>query len=503
MARATTDLFGSERVPTIAIVGAGFSGIGLSVLLKRAGINTFVVYEAGERVGGAWWHNHYPGAEVDTLSYIYSFPFRPYGWSRTHARRDELQQYLESTVAEFGIGPHLRLGTQVLSAVWDEDRHLYDLELDTGERAQSNLLVAATGFLNVPKYPSLDGLDTFQGPQFHSARWEHDHDLSNRLVGVIGTGSTATQLVPELAKIAKKVYLFQREPGWVIPKGERPYSQVERRRLASRWRYRLARARWFAGKERLQWRGGPWRPGSVQNDAGRRAALAFIESELGDRPDLMKAVTPDYPFWGKRLIFNSTFYASLKEPNVELIPRAAASITPAGIVDIDGVHRDVDVLVLATGFRTTDYVGTMEVRGSDGRTLKESWSGEPQAFLGITVPNFPNFFMLYGPGTNGGEIVSMLLREAEYVVRVAKRMSRSAISAVEVKPAWSKLYNSWLETRVDQTSWAVADNYYKGATGKIVTQWPFGPLLYGLLVRLLGGPSEIRRRRTGREEGHG
>jgi cation diffusion facilitator CzcD-associated flavoprotein CzcO len=337
-------------------------------------------------------------------------------------------------------------------------------------------------------------LETFEGPKFHTARWEHQHELAGRTVAVVGTGSTSSQIVPELAKIAGKLYVFQREPGWVMFKGERDYAPEESAKLARPINYRVERLKWFWATEKRIWKGNPFKPGTTDNELGRQACMTFIEKEFADRPDLRKAVTPDYPFWGKRLIYNSTFYKALKSPNVELIPCAVESITPTGVVDVDGVERNVDVLVMATGFKTTEYLGTIEIRGIDGRTLQEHWAGEPRAFLGLTVPGFPNFYMMYGPGTNGGEIVSMLMREAEHIVRAIKRMRREAVTALEVKPTWVDVYNAWLESKINDTSWVVADNYYKGPTGKVVTQWPFSPGGYGLLVRTLGRVSESSRR---------
>jgi cation diffusion facilitator CzcD-associated flavoprotein CzcO len=475
-------------------VGAGFGGIGLGVLLKKAHIDTFTIFDKADRVGGTWWHNQYPGAEVDTVSYAYSFPFASQAWSRTHARQPELHAYLEGTVDRFDIRPHLQLGTAVQSAVWMEDTHKYRITLSTGEIASCDVLVGATGFLNIPKYPSWPGLDVFRGPIFHTARWEHEHDLRGKTVAVVGTGSTATQVVPELANIVEKLYVFQREPGWIVPKGDRDYTPEEQARLANPMRYRLERLKWFWNLEKRTWRGAPWRPGTDDNELGRQAALAFIEKEFADRPDLKKAVTPDYPFWGKRLIFNSKFYSALNRENVELVQCPVVALTGNGVVDAAGIERQVDVLVMATGFLTTEYLATIEVRGVGGPSLQEEWGDDPRAFLGMTVPNFPNFYMLYGPGTNGGEIVSMLMRQAEYIVRAVKRMRQQRVTALEVKPTWAQLYDAWLQSQVNATSWAAADNYYKSAGGKIVTQWPFSPGVYRLLIRAFGYRSLAARR---------
>ena len=464
--------------------------------LKKAGVDSFTIYDMAESVGGAWWYNQYPGAEVDTVSYVYSFPFKRHAWSRTHAKQPELLRYLNETVDEFDLRRHLRFGVAVDAAEWDENDHAYRLTLSTGERTECHVLVGATGFLNIPKYPTWPGLDAFQRPKFHTARWEPEHDLAGKTIAVVGTGSSGSQVVPELAKIAGKLLVFQREPGWVVHKLDRDHEPQERASLLNPWRYRLMRLKWFWGAEKMQWNGGLFRAGAPLNSAGRGAAVKFIQREFDDRPDLEKMVTPDYPYWGKRLIMNSTFYAALKRENVELVPRAVVSVTPEGVVDEDGVERRVDVLVMATGFQTSNYLGTLEVRGRAGRTLQEYWNGEPKAFLGITVPGFPNFFMLYGPGTNGGEIASMLMRQAEFVVGAVKRMMRQRVTAIEVRPTWADTYHAWLLSNVNNTVWAQANNYYRGDNGTIVTQWPFSPGRYGLLVRILGRASELTSRRA-------
>lgn len=487
--------FGGVGTPRIVIVGAGFGGIGLAVLLKKARIDTFTIYEQAEQPGGAWWYNRYPGAEVDTVSFVYSYPFKQHRWSRTHAKRPELLRYLNDTIDEFGLRSHLHCGVGVKSARWNEAAHIYHLTLSTGEATWCHALVGATGFLNIPKYPTWPGLDSFQGPKFHSSRWDSEHDLRDLTVAVVGTGSTGTQIVPELAPIVKQLYVFQREPGWVVPKDARDYTPRQRAALGLPWRYRWARVKWLALAEAFYLRGAPFRQGTLFHSAGQKSALKHIEKEFRDRPDLKEAVTPRYPFWGKRLVFNSTFYPSLKLDNVELVSNAVASVTPTGVVDDAGVERRIDALVMATGFQATNYLGTMEVRGSTGQLLQEFWQEEPKAFLGITVPTFPNFFMMYGPGTNGAVVLSMLMHQAGYIVHAVKRMQRQRITAIEVKHSWTDRYHAWLQKQVNRTVWGSAHNYYRGATGAIVTQWPFGPGLYGLLVRSLGRASERTRRR--------
>ena len=389
---------------------------------------------------------------------------------------------------------HLRLGVTVQSATWDDQRHVWTVTLDTGAVVECHAVISAVGFLNVPRYPDWPGLDSFEGPKFHTSRWEHHHDLSDRTVAVVGTGSTATQVVPALQPTVGTLYVFQREPGWVMPKGERELTDSERRRLARPWRRALDRAslRYDPGE-------GPRRRGHVPSGhhsctpSGSRPASTTSPAEFADRPDLQKAVTPTYPYPGKRPVIASTFYPALKADNVELVPKAVSRVTPTGIVDADGVERAVDVIVMATGFEAANYLARIRVTGRRGETLHDHWAGEPRAYLGITVPGFPNFFMLYGPGTNGGELVSMLEAQAEYAVRALRRMMRRRVSAIEVRPAFEALWFVWLQAKMEGTSWTMTTNYFRSPTGKIVTQWPSGNMVYRVLTKVLGRVSESAR----------
>jgi cation diffusion facilitator CzcD-associated flavoprotein CzcO len=476
------------------VIGAGFGGIAAGVKLKRAGIDTFTIYESSLGIGGTWWDNTYPGAEVDVGSHLYCFSFKPHDWTRTHAKQPELQKYLEETVDEFGLRPHLQLGSTVQSAAWDDDRHIWSVRLEDGTVDECHVVVSGVGFLNVPRYPDWPGLDAFEGPTFHTARWQHQHDLTGKVVAVVGTGSSATQVVPAIQPIVKRLFVFQREPGWVVPKGERDFTDEERATFAKPWRRRRERWRQKYVLEKSLWRGHLYRPGTKTNAAREQFCLDYIARKFADRPDLRDAVTPRYPYPGKRPVVASAFYPALKRDNVELVPRAVASVNRTGIVDVDGVERPVDVIVMATGFQPANYLSRLRVVGCGGRTLQEHWAGEPRAYLGITVPAFPNFFMLYGPGTNGGEIVVMLESQAEYAVRAIKRMIRERVTAVDVKPSFEARWYRWLQSRMHGTSWTMSNNYFKSATGKVVTQWPSSNLHYRVLTKLLGRASETTRR---------
>jgi len=490
MPATAEELFGAARTPRVVVVGAGFGGIATGVKLIRAGIATFTIYEASLGIGGTWWDNTYPGAEVDVGSHLYSYSFKSQSWTRTHARQPELQKYLEETVDEFGLRPHLRLGVTVESAEWAEDRHLWRVHLDDGTVDECHVLVSGVGFLNVPRYPQWPGLEDFEGPKFHTARWEHQHDLSGKVVAVVGTGSSATQVVPAIQPMVKHLYLFQREPGWVMPKGDRDFSAEERAALDTRWRGRRERWRQRYLLEKNLWGGRMNRVGTKANAAREQACREYIAREFADRPDLRAAVTPTYPYPGKRPVFATTFYPALKADNVELVPRPVASVTRTGVVDADGVERAVDAIVMATGFQPANYLARLPIVGRDGRTLQQYWAGEPHAYLGITVPGFPNFFMLYGPGTNGGEIVMMLESQAEYAVRAVKRMARRRITAIEVKPRFEAAWNRWLQSKMEGTSWTMSNNYFTSPSGRVVTQWPYGNMYYRALTKVLGRVSE-------------
>jgi len=278
-----------------------------------------------------------------------------------------------------------------------------------------------------------------------------------------------------------------------VPKGDRDFTPEERATYQSRLQRRITRLKAAYQLEKNQRRGAIHRPGTKINALREQQCRSFIERVFADRPDLAEALTPKYPYPGKRPIINSTFYPALLRENVELVPRAVQSVTEKGVIDADGNEYLVDVLVMATGFQPASYLSSLEVVGLGGRTIHEAWAGEPQALLGMTVPSFPNFFILYGPNTNGGEIVSCLERQAEHVVHAAKRLMRTGTTAIEVRPGFYKAYNRWIDRKMRGTAWEVSSNYYKAPSGRIVTQWPFGPFFYGLLTKTLAPLSERTR----------
>ncbi|WP_166875148.1 NAD(P)/FAD-dependent oxidoreductase [Salinibacterium sp. ZJ450] len=474
----------NRSTPRIAIIGGGFGGIGVSVLLKKAGIDSFEVFEKSPNIGGVWWDNRYPGAEVDTPSVMYSYSFEPYRWSRTHVRQAELLEYMEYVAQKHDIIRHVHTNTTVERADWSDKAQQYTVTFGDGSKRQFEIVISAVGLLSDPRYPTWPGLDTFEGEKFHTSRWDHSIDLADKKVAVVGTGSTAVQIVPNIAAIADKVTLFQREPGWVLPKGAQTFGPVEREALNDPIAQRLVRWGMLIQREKSQFRNAAWRPGTPQNIAAERAARAYVAKVFADRPELADLVTPSYPFGGKRPILTDDFYPSLLRDNVELVPHAVDSVTPNGLVDMSGTHHDIDVLVMSTGFKSS-FASTFNLTGDKGIDLHSTWAGDDKAFLGIMVPSFPNFFMLYGPNTNGGAIVTHLEEQCRWVVAAIKHQIRNRFSALYVDEAISEAYNVILQDRLKGTSFDGVNNYYAAPSGRIITQWSDGAIVYGLATRLL------------------
>lgn len=357
-------------------------------MLRRAGFE-FTVFEKSAGPGGTWWDNTYPGCETDGGSRLYSFGFMPYDWSCTHAPQPELQRYVEDIIDRFDMRDRFRFSTAVQEAIWDPEQDVYRVRLAGGEEHEFEAVVSCLGILSDPRYPDWPGLDSFAGVKFHSARWEHDKTLTGKSVAFVGTGSTGAQAVPALAETVGHLYLFQRSPGWVLPKGERPYTEEERAQYrGSELRRRWGRFRAYRRQKKIVV--GTSRLDTDLHGEMQDIALKFIESEIDD-PEVRKAVTPDYPLGCKRIVIASTFYRSLNRDNVTLVPHAVERVTRDGIVAADGVERKVDAIIMATGFRPCSFLSTLTVVGRGGRSIHEFWNDDPRALLGITVPGFPNF----------------------------------------------------------------------------------------------------------------
>jgi len=473
----------TRRRLKVAIIGSGFGGIAAAVKLTKRTRADITIFEKESRLGGTWRDNDYPGAEVDIASHIYSFSFLKYDWSRTHARRDELWAYTNHVVDRFGLRERIRLSTKVIGARWIEADSQYDVELEDGTTERFDAVISAIGLLNVPRYPDWPGLDSFEGVRFHTSRWEHEHDLSGKTVAVVGTGSTAIQVVPGIADRVGKLYVFQREPGWIEPKAERAFTPFER------WVYKYVpfaqRIHRYLLWSKANRRFTAYDADSRMQERMRELCTAFIDDTVRD-PVTRAALTPDYAWGCKRPIVATTYYDAFNLPQVELVPNAVVSVTRDGLVDATGTERKVDVLVMSTGFQAQRILAPLEIVGRDGLRLHDAWSERATAFLGTTVPGFPNFFILYGPNTNGGtSIIAQLEREAEVAVAAIRRLERGARS-VDTLPTATDDYVRWIDAELAGATSAKnsgCHNYFTDDRGNIVTEWPREHIVFWWITR--------------------
>ncbi|MCW3063708.1 MAG: NAD(P)/FAD-dependent oxidoreductase [Solirubrobacterales bacterium] len=458
---------------SIAVVGGGFGGVGAAVMLRRAGYDDVTVFERGERVGGVWNHNTYPGAACDVPSHLYEFSFEPNPrWSRRYAPQAEIQAYLEDVARRNGVFDRIRTSTEVTSARWDEDRDTWVLETSAGPH-EAQVLLTACGQLSQPSVPPLAGLEGFAGPAFHTARWRHDVDLAGKRVAVVGTGCSAIQVVPAIQPIVERVDVYQRSPGWTIPKMDFAYRE-RTQRLFERFPalQRLDRAAVFAFME-LGAVAMTSRPRLLAplRAAGRRQIASAIKD-----PELRRKVTPTDEIGCKRIMLTDEWYPTLTKPNVDVVTERIAAVTPTGIRTEDGTERPADVLVLATGFKSHGFVAPMEIAGAAGRTLAEEWGERPRAYLGVTVPDFPNLFLLYGPNTNGGtgSVIYVIEAAIAHVIAALRELDRADARRIELRRDAADAFDRELRGALAGTVWHTGcTNWYVDENGNDPNQWPW------------------------------
>jgi cation diffusion facilitator CzcD-associated flavoprotein CzcO len=458
---------------SVAVVGGGFGGVTAAVMLRRAGYRDVTVFERGERIGGVWHHNTYPGAACDVPSHLYELSFEPNpAWSRRYAPQAEIQRYLEDVAARHGVLERIRTATEVTSASWDEERARWRLQTSAGEH-EADILITACGQLSVPKAPAIAGLDSFDGPVFHTARWRHDVDLAGKRVAVLGTGCSAVQTVPAIQPIAGQIDVYQRSPGWTIPKMDFAYSQRAQRLFA---RYpalqRLDRMAVFAFMElgALAMTRRPWLLGAFRALARRQ-----IDTAIAD-PELRRKVTPTDEIGCKRIMLTDEWYPTLTRPNVRLIVDAIDRVEADAIVLSDGSRRETDAIVLATGFETHGFVAPMDVVGAGGRTLAQEWSPTPHAYLGMSVPSFPNMFLLYGPNTNGGtgSVIYVLEAGMNHVLAALAELERTGSMRIEVRREAADAFAREVGEALGSTVWHTGcTSWYLDENGHDPNQWPW------------------------------
>jgi cation diffusion facilitator CzcD-associated flavoprotein CzcO len=456
----------------IAIVGAGFSGLGAAIRLKQAGIEDFVVLERGEDVGGTWNFNTYPGCQCDIPSHLYSFSFAPNpNWSRTYSKQPEIREYLRGISREHGVDPHVRLDVTVTDASWDEAAELWRIQTSGGELS-AEVLVAGAGPLSEPKLPRIPGMETFQGAMFHSAQWDHEHSLRGERVAVVGTGASSIQFVPHIQRETQKLHLFQRTPPWVVRHSDRKTSRLER------WLYRtfppaqrLVRATVYWTRELFV----PWLMHPRAGSLPERVAERHLHRQIED-PDLRAELRPDYRIGCKRILISNDYYPALTQPNVEVVTQGISEIRPHAIVTSDGKQREVDAIVLGTGFHVTDMPVAEWIHGRGGKQLADVWQDSAEAYLGATVAGFPNLFMLVGPNTGLGHnsLVFMIESQLEYLMQCLRFSEKSGMDVWEVRENVQRAFNEGLQQNLKGSVWTSGGcaSWYVDANGRNTTIWP-------------------------------
>ena len=456
----------------IAIVGSGFSGLGMAIKLKEEGVEDFVVLERDQQVGGTWWANTYPGCGCDVPSHLYSFSFAPNpDWTRTYSKQPEIEAYLQRVAADFGVMEHVRLGTTVTGSRWDDDARRWTVETDRGD-VTARVLVSAAGALSEPSTPHIPGLEEFRGHSFHSARWDHDYPLAGRRVAVIGTGASAIQFVPSIAADVARMHVFQRTAPWIMPHSDRAITPRERRlyrRIPAL--QKLVRGGVYGGRELLVL-GFVKQPKLMK--LVEKLARKHMERQISD-PELRRKVEPGYTIGCKRILPSNAWYPALGRDNVELVTDGIAEVREHSIVTRAGEEIEVDTIIFGTGFHVTDMPVANWVRGRDGRTLADFWKGSPRAHLGTAVPGFPNLFMLLGPNTGLGHSSMVYMAESQigYVMEALRETRRRGAQIFEVRPEVVERYNRSIDERMAGTVWSTGcTSWYLDDTGRNATLWP-------------------------------
>ena len=467
----------------IAIIGAGFGGIGAAVALRRAGYADVTVFEKGADVGGVWRENTYPGAACDVPSHLYSFSFAPRAdWSRRFAPQAEILDYLRGVADRYGVRPLIRFGTEVTAADFDDATCRWTLTLADGSTFAADAVVAACGQLSRPAVPDLPGLADFRGTLFHSARWDAGADLRGRRVAVIGTGASAIQFVPQIAPLAARLTLFQRQAAYVIRKPDYRYS---RRAAALFARVPLLQrlSRWLT-----YWQNEPRILAFTRAQPLMRIVRwrfrRHLRAAVAD-PALRAALTPRYPMGCKRILISNDYYPALTRPDVEVVTAPIAAVTPDGVRTADGRQHDVETIILGTGFTATEFLAPMRITGRRGRPLEDAWRDGAEAYLGVAVAGFPNLFLLYGPNTNLGHnsIIFMLEAQIRFAQQLIDRL-RDGAGTVEVTGPAQRAFNAALQRRSHRTVWERGcTSWYTTASGRNTVNWPSSTLAYWRATR--------------------
>ncbi|WP_406236175.1 flavin-containing monooxygenase [Nocardia sp. NBC_01009] len=465
--------------PSIIIIGAGFAGLGMALELRRAGVDDFIILERATDLGGVWRENTYPGAACDVPSPLYSWSFEPKSdWPRRFSEQRDIHEYMRGVAEKHDLQRHIEFGTEVTDAEFDEQTGSWTVSTADGARRTAEILIPAVGQLSRPAMPNIPGVDTFTGAAFHSAEWDHGIDLTGKRVACIGTGASAIQYIPRIQPKVSHLTLFQRSAAWVLPKFDVEYSAAHKAMFKYLPPTRLAErfAIWSTFEVlALALTDIPAMRAPVVALADRHRAKQVPDAELRAK------LTPDYAAGCKRGLFSNEYFPALTQSNVAVETTAIEAITPTGIRTADGVEHPVDVIIYGTGFKGTEFLAPMHIYGIGGRKLADVWGDEgARAFLGLSVPHFPNMFMMYGPNTNvgSGSIIYMLESQARYIRQVVKyltdRPGRYLATRANVEQSW----DGWLQRRLKDTPWNFCSSWYRNAAGRITNNWPGATALY-------------------------
>ena len=468
----------------IAIIGSGFAGIGAAIQLKKAGIDSFTIFERANEIGGTWRDNTYPGAACDVPSHVYAFSFeqKP-DWSRAFAESDEIQAYLLGLVEKWKLRSHLRLNTEIVDARFDEASANWTLTTDDGGCVTARVVISGVGGLVDPSLPDIKGIESFGGEVFHTARWSHQHDLTGRNVAVIGTGASAVQVVPSIAPQVAKLSVFQRTPGWVLPKRDTVYTEAQKQRL-TRHPFLLRALRFM--KYWLSELVGPmvFLDAPRLSAVGQAGSLAHLKASVKD-PELRAKLTPNFQFGCKRILISSDYWSSFERENVDLVTEPIEEIRHDGLQTKDGVLHPADVIVLATGFDLGLANAPFPVTGRGGKTLDEAWQDGAVAYKGMTVSGFPNWFILMGPNTGPGHTSVLVYTEAqiEHTLQAIQRIRRDDLAFVDVKQEVQDAYNVRIQGRMKHMVWSNCKSWYLNPDGSNHALYPGFAAEYALRAR--------------------
>ncbi|WP_280462001.1 flavin-containing monooxygenase [Nocardia carnea] len=475
---------GAHRV-SVLVIGAGFGGIGVAIELRRHGFSDITILEKAQDLGGVWRENTYPGAACDVPSPLYSYSFEPKpDWPQRYSGQAAIHDYLRGVARRHDLLDRIEFGVEVTDAAFDEKTGRWTVHTADGATRTADVLISAVGQLSRPQLPDIPGVDSFAGQAFHSALWDHHVDLTGKRVACIGTGASAIQYVPQIQPQVAHLTLFQRTAAWVLPKFDTDYSPVQHKLFA--------RIPGMLLLERLGW----WLTaevsslGLVELPVISRIVARVAQRNLNknvDDPELRAKLTPDYPIACKRTLFSSDYYPALTQPNVEVTTAAVTEITPRGVRTGDGTLHEADVIIYGTGFKGTEFLWPMRISGRAGRELAQAWSDGAHAYYGMTVPDFPNFFMVYGPNTNlgVGSIIYMIETQSRYIRQAVQLLADKPGHMLEVRAETERAFNDALQKRLDRTPWNFCSSWYRNAAGKITNNWPGTVTSYRRRVRRL------------------